>query len=137
MTDVNIYKAACRQALRFPSTKGTLATEDLWELPLTSRTGFDLDTIAKAVNQALKEEAEESFVETSTNPRKTQLELMLELLKDIIGTKQEEARKATLQKANATEKARLLEVLHGKKDAELQALTPAEIQARIDAIDAQ
>jgi hypothetical protein len=137
MSEVNIYKEASRQGLRFPSIKGTLTTEQLWDMTLTSRTGFDLDTVAKTVNAALKEEAEESFVEKSTNPRKVQLQLMLDILKDVIETKQDLAKAAAKQKANATEKARLLEVLHGKKDQELQALTPAEIQARIDAIDAE
>lgn len=136
MSDVNIYKAATQQALRFPSLKGPLTTEQLWELPLTSRTGFDLDNTAKAVNQALKEEAEESFVEKSTNPTKVRLQLMLDILKDVIETKQEQAKAAARRKANADEKARLVEVLHGKKDAALQALTPDEIQARIDALDA-
>lgn len=137
MSEVNIYKEASISALRFPSIKGSLSVEQLWEMPLTSRTGFDLDNVAKTVNAALKEEAEESFVEKSTNPRKVQLQLMLDILKDVISTKQDFAKKASKQKANATEKARLLEVLHGKKDQELQALTPAEIQARIDAIDAE
>jgi hypothetical protein len=137
MSEVNIYKAATQQALRFPSQKGGLTVEQLWELPLTSRSGFDLDTTAKAVNMLLKDEAEESFVEKSTNPAKAKLELMLEIVKDVIGTKQEQAKAAAKRKANADEKARLTEVLHGKKDAALQALTPDEIQARIDALDAE
>jgi len=137
MSDINIYKQASILALRFPSLKGGLTVEQLWELPLTSRTGFDLDNTAKAVNAELKLEAEESFVETSTNPAKARLELMLEILKDVISTKQEQAKAAVKAKANREEKARLLEVLHGKKDEALQALTPAEIQARIDALDAE
>lgn len=137
MSEVNIYKEASRLGLRYPSIKGTLTVEQLWELPLTSRNGFDLDEIAKCVNHALKEEAEESFVEKSTNPTKARYELMLEIVKDIISTKQEDAKAAAKRKANQVEKARLLEVLHGKKDAELQALTPGEIQARIDALDAE
>lgn len=137
MSEVNIYKAASQAALRFPSIKGSLSTEDLWQLPLTSRSGFDLDTTAKSVNAMLKDEKEESFVEKSTNPQRVQLQLMLDILIDIIGTKQEQATKAAQRKVNQSEKARLLEVLHGKKDEALQALTPEEIQARIDALDTE
>lgn len=137
MSEVNIYKQALQACIRFPSQKGQLTVEDLFVLPLQSRSGFDLDNVAKSVNALLKEEAEESFVETTTNPRKAMLQLALDVVKDVIGTKQEQAKKAAKQKANATEKARLLEVLHGKKDLELQVLTPDEIQARIDAIDAE
>lgn len=137
MSEVNIYKEAAQLCLLFPSIRGSLSVTDLFELPLTSRNGFDLDNVAKSVNLALKEEAEESFVEKSTNPTKARLQLMLDIVKDVIETKQEQAKKATRLKANQSEKARLLEVLHGKKDQELQALTPAEIQARIDALDAE
>lgn len=136
MSDVNIYKQALLQGLRFPSIKGLLTIEDLFQLPLTSRNGFDLDTVAKAVNHELKEEAEGSFVETKTNPRKQYLELALEIVKDVISTKLDQAKAATKRKANASEKARLTEILHGKKDEALQQLTPEQIQAKIDALDA-
>lgn len=135
MSDVNIYKKALQLGLRFPSQKGLLTLEDLFHLPLTSRSGFDLDTVAKTINAQLKEEAEESFVETKTNPRKAALEVALDVIKDIILTKQEDTKKASKALANRTEKARLLEVLHGKKDEALQQLTPEEIQAKIDALD--
>lgn len=136
MSDMNIYKKALQQNMRFPSVKGQLTLEDLFHLPLQSRSGFDLDNVAKTINLALKEEAEESFVETTSNPRKAALALALDVVKDVIVTKQEDAKKAAKAQANRTEKARLLEVLHGKKDEALQQLTPEEIQAKIDALDA-
>lgn len=137
MTEVNIYKQAAQQSLTFPSNRGLLTVEQLFKLPLTSKTGFDLDNVAKTVNALLKEQTEESFVEASkTNAQAKTLQLALDIVKDVISTKQDEANRAAKRKANADEKARLLEVLHGKKDAELQALTPAEIEARIAALDA-
>lgn len=138
MSDVNIYKQVAQLGLRFPSARGLLTVEQLFQLPLTSRTGLDLDSIAKTINAELRLQSEESFVETSkANAEAKTLQLALDIVKDVISTKQDEAKAAAKAKANREEKARLLEVLHGKKDEALQALTPAEIQARIDALDAE
>ena len=65
---MNLFEIATRKKLRFPSLKGELSAEQLWDLPLSSRVGLDLDNIAKAVNKDLKAEEEDSFVKTSTNP---------------------------------------------------------------------
>lgn len=137
MSEINIYKTAAQIDLTFPSNRGQLTVSQLFKLPLTSRVGFDLDTVAKTVNALLKEQTEESFVDSAkSNAQAKALQLALDVVKDVISTKQTEANLAAKRKANADEKARLLEVLHGKKDAELQALTPAEIEARIAALDA-
>ena len=57
------FEKASRIRLRFDTPQGSLTVEDLWQLPLTSRTGrANLDDIAKSLNRQLKETAEESFV---------------------------------------------------------------------------
>ena len=45
MTDIDIFKQAAKAKLRFPSSKGELRVEDLWDLPLTSKTGPSLDSL--------------------------------------------------------------------------------------------
>ena len=66
---MNLFEIATRAKFRFDSLKGALTVEQLWELPLQSRTGVDLDTVAKGINASLKEVAEESFVPTArTSP---------------------------------------------------------------------
>lgn len=130
----NIFELASRRKLRYASIKGDLTTEQLWELPLTSKTGFDLDTIAKAVNAELLAAPEESFVAASVNPTKANFALKLEVVKHVIAY--------TIQKANAAEAAverkrersRLIEILDKKKDEQLLALTPEQIKERIDAL---
>ena len=48
---MDIFEQASRLKLRFPSPLGTLSTEDLWHLPLTSTTGkANLNDIGKALN---------------------------------------------------------------------------------------
>ena len=48
---------------RYPTTVGNVTTEDLFGLPLTSKTGKpNLDDTAKSINKLLKDTEEESFV---------------------------------------------------------------------------
>ena len=128
------FELATRKQFRYPSTKGDLTTEQLWDLPLQSKTGFDLDTTARNINNQLKSISEESFVDTSTNPAKPDLEAKLAIVVHIIKTKQAENEAARNAAAVKAERQRLTELLHLKSQEELSKLTPAEIQARLDAL---
>ncbi len=128
---MNIFELASRQKLRFPSTKGDLTTEQLWDLPLTSRTGCDLDSVAKVVNQYLKGVSEESFVAVKVSPAKAGHELRLEIVKHIIAVKLASADDAKKRSENAAERELLTGILHEKNNEALKALTPEEIQARL------
>lgn len=133
MTD--LFEYATRKALRFPSVVGLLTTEDVWKLPLQSRNGADLDTVAKAVNQKLKDVITESFVSTGANPAKTGLEIQLEIVKHIISVKLAENEEVRNRRAKKAEKEKLLAILDSKQDEELQSLSKDELVARIGALD--
>jgi hypothetical protein len=128
----NIFEKASRLKLSFASVKGSLTVEDLWDLPLTSKNGCDLDTIAKAVNKDLKASEEESFVTPASNPQRSLLELRLEILKHIIVTRQAENQAALARKGREAELNRLVEILAKKQDEAMMGMTPEEIQARIN-----
>lgn len=128
------FETATRKQYRYPSCKGMITTEDLWQLPLTSKSGFDLDSVAKAINADLKARAEESFVTTSADPRKGVLQDMLAIVVHVIGVKQAENETARSLATRKAERDRLNEVLHVRTQAELLTKTPAEIQAMIDAL---
>ena len=128
---MNIFEQATRQALRFSSNRGELSTEQLWDLPLTKRDGFDLDTIAKTVNAQLKTLSEESFVTKSQNPAKDSLELKLEILKHIIAVKLKEAEDRRNAAERATERQKLLDILAEKQDGALKELSVEDIQKRL------
>ena len=128
---MNIFEQATRQALRFSSNRGDLSTEQLWDLPLTSRQGFDLDSVAKEVNQRLKSVTEESFVVKTTNPEKDSLELKLEVLKHIIAAKQAEADARRNAAERAAERQKLYDILAEKQDSALKDLSVEDIQKRL------
>jgi hypothetical protein len=50
----NLFERATRLKLRFSTNKNEITVEDLWELPLQSKTGFDLDNVAKRANAGNK-----------------------------------------------------------------------------------
>ena len=81
-----IFEQATRAKLRFATPKGTLSVEDLWELPLTSKTGqANLDDIAKGLHRELKANDEVSFVEEKTTAN-TVTNLKFEVVKSVINT---------------------------------------------------
>jgi hypothetical protein len=120
MRDTNdLFLRASRQKFRFASKVGELTVEQLWDLPLTSSRGADLDTVARAVNADLKE-TEESFVVKARNPNRSVLEAKLEVVKTIIATKQEDA-SAAQKRAQIAERRRLIE--EAIANAEVKELT--------------
>jgi prophage DNA circulation protein len=129
---VTIFEKATQEKFRYPSTKGLLTTEQLWELPLTAKSGFSLDDVAKAVNAELKTIGTESFVATETNPAKATLETKLAVVKHVIAIRLAEDQAAKAAAAKKLEKEKLLAVLGRKQDAVLENLTEAELLARIN-----
>ena len=127
----NIFKQAAQLKMRFPSVRGFLIAEQLFDLPLTSKNGFDLDTVAKDVNKLLKEQAEESFVSTTDNPLASVYQVMLDIVKEIIADKLAEAAAARTRSSNAAERQSLLALLDEKNKDELKGLSKEELQKRI------
>jgi hypothetical protein len=129
---VTIFERATREKFRYPSVKGLLTTEQLWELPLTAKSGFSLDDVAKAVHAELKAIDTESFVATESNPAKATLETKLEVVKRVIAVRIAEDQAAKAAAAKKLEKEKLVAVLGRKQDAVLENLTEAELLARIN-----
>lgn len=129
---MNIFERAARGKLRFESTVGDLTAEQLFDLPLTAKGERpNLDSIARAVNRELKDIVDGSFVEIKPDPRKTDLELRLDILKHVIEAKQAEKAAAEARAANAERKRKLLDALAAKDDQALAGMSREDIQAEI------
>lgn len=131
---LNIFEYATRNKLRFASAKGDLTTEQLWDVPLRSSDGFNLDAIAKNANRAFKEATEESFVSSTRTPAVTRLELTLETVKRVIEVKIADEELAKKRAANKDEKEKLLAILAKKQEGKLDELSEKELQRRIAAL---
>lgn len=131
---MNIFEQASIQKLRFPSVRGELTTEQLWDLPLTSKSDFDLNTVAKTVNRDLKASAEEDFVSTRTSANSRQ-ELMLEIVKHVIASKLATQEAIRNRAAKAAMRQKVLDALADKQDAELKGLSVEELQKKLAELD--
>ena len=115
------------QEVPLPVDQGLLTVEQLWELPLTSTSKFDLDTIAREVNTELKGVTEESFVSVKPDPRKKELEGKLEILKHVIAVKVKEQEDAKNASERAQKRKKLVEALASKEDEALTKMSKDEI----------
>jgi hypothetical protein len=130
----DIFEYAIRNKLRFASARGELTLEQLWDVPLRSKDGFDLDHIAKGANKAWKDISEESFVETAKTLEHVRREATLEIVKYVIGAKLVEEQAAKKRAENKIEKEKLLEILAEKQAGKLSELSEKELQRRIAAL---
>ena len=124
---MNIFEIATRQKLRFVSSQGLMSVEDLWDLPLKGRGNqVDLDTIAKTVHKAIKEEEEESFVSKRSN-FSTNLQVRMDIVKHIIDTKLEEADKREQAQKNKAKREKIKQILATKEDEELMNMSKEDL----------
>jgi len=132
---INIFEYAARHKIRFASPRGELSVEQLWDIPLRSKDDFNLNTVAKATNKALKDATEESFVETNRTALHVRLEVALDLVKHVIETKINDEETAKKRADNKLEREKLLAILAEKQAGKLSALTEEEVKKRIEALE--
>ena len=127
-----LFEQASREKWRFITSIGALSVEDLWNLPLTSQhTTMSLNHIAQALYTESKTDSDiPDFVGERSSSENT-ASLKLDLVKYIISVKKEERTQASIDKERASQKARLIEILHEKKDSALSELSVEELEKRI------
>ncbi len=128
-----MFEQATRDKIRFESPKGLLTTEDLWDLPLTSLRGANLNDIAKGLNRELKNTADEDFVNKAVKTD-TILKLKFDVVKYIIDVRLAENATAKQAAEHREKKARLLELIARKQDENLAAKSVEELQAMVESL---
>ena len=133
---MNYFREAILNKYRFPSSKGELTAEQLCDLPLQSKSGMDLDSVAKAVAAELSAATQGSFVTNAVqSPLKAALEAKLELVKEIIAIRQSENSAKLVALQRAQERDKLQGLLAKKQDQALESLSAEEIAARLKALE--
>lgn len=140
MDNINIFEYATRTNLRYPSTRGELSTEMLWEVPLLAKEPekdkFSLGEIAKACSKALRQVAEEeSFVAMEQTAEHTRLEMRLAVVKRVIEVKVEEQKLAATRLENKAKKVQLLAILAEKQASKLSQLSEKALKEQILALE--
>ena len=126
-----LFKKAAKLKLRFPTNRGQVSVEDLFDMPLTSSSGFSLDDLAKSLNKLLKESSEESFV-VEKSPGDEALELSFEIVKEVIKDKLEEREAAQRYAENKAKKQKILEILEEKEDSALKRKSKADLEKMLE-----
>lgn len=122
----SIYKRALKKGLSFYSDLGRLTLQDLFTLKLEQ-----LDQIAKDVNKRLKAEEEESFIQKKTT-KTTDLQLALDILKDVIETKMADQDKAEKIAHTRARNERIRELIAKKQDDELAELSIEDLKGMLE-----
>lgn len=128
------FERASKLKLRYATKAGKISTEDLWDLPLESKKGVSLDNLARSLNKALKENAEESFVVQKTKVN-SELELAFNIVKYVIDYKMAMADRAAKAAVTKARKEKLLAAKSRLEGAELDGKSMAEIDAELAEMD--
>ena len=132
---MSIFEKAARTKLRFETNRGMISAEQLFELPLTSSDGFDLDSVALAIDDK-REATTKSFVAV-TNPENKTEELRLDIVKRVIEVKQEEIAEAKMQVDRKAKRQKILEALEAKEGEELSGMSKAKLLKELKALDSE
>ena len=125
---MDLYKQASRDNWLFQTPKGTANVHDLWHLPLESDKVMSLNSVAINLYNSLSSATGVSFVK-SKSPADTLTLNKLELVKDIIATKEAEALAAQTAKATESHNNKIDQLIAAKVEEELAGLSIEQLQA--------
>lgn len=129
---MNIFQEATRQQLRYHIDGSTFNTEQLWELPLTSKVGPSLDKLAIKYNAEKTPNEPESFVSDTPKRAETkEAELKFDVVKAVIDVLKQERDDAKTKAEKEMEKMRLLDLKRQKEMKALESLSIEEIDQRL------
>mgnify|MGYP006865053919 CR=1 FL=1 len=123
-----MFEQASKKQLRFKAPVGFITTEDLWNIPLQSNDGLDLDSIAKSLNNELKANDDESFVLKQTQAN-AETELKFEIVKYIIKERLVDIKTKEQTEINRTKRDKINRIIERKKDAELESMSIEDLEA--------
>ncbi len=123
-----MFKRASKLNLYFTTAMGCLGVNDLWKLPLTSKSQVSLDSLAIAINNELNAIGDTSFVLDKPSGNSV-LELKLAILKEIIADrlKENEDRVSDIKRQQNHDKIK--QILEAKQDDKLKDLSEDELKA--------
>lgn len=116
------YKKASQQKLRFQTNKGSLSTEQLWDLSLS-----DLDALAVSLDAEHKQSDKKSFLVTKSVKDKT-AKLKFDIVLDVLSTKVEEAQALSEAKEIKEHNEKIITLIAEKKDESLKGKSVKQLE---------
>jgi hypothetical protein len=128
-----MFEKASRLKMRFPTSQGSIAVEDLWDIPLTSTTGkANLNDIAKGLNKVLKSD-EEDFV-TVNRKSNSREQLAFDIVKHIITLRIAENEATATAAANRKKKQDILALIANKENEQLAGSSLEDLRKLADSL---
>lgn len=126
-----MFEKATRLKLRFDSSKGPLAAEDLWDLPLAQDPRrANLDDIAISLHRQLKNGEDVSFVDKEKKSDAI-VQLKFDIVKHVIEVRLAERDLAATAKGNAEQKQKILGIIAEKEGESLKGKSLDELKAMV------
>lgn len=118
---MELFAKATQQRLRFKIAKGTISTEDLWQIGM-----IELDKLAVRLHKELESQETGSFL----NPKKTDTKTKLEfdVVKYVLDQRLAGAERAEKAAITRAKNQRIDEIIQRKKDEELESLSVEELE---------
>ena len=129
-----LFELAAREKLRFETPRGQLTVESLWDLPLSSAANISLDSIAVALDTAIRSSAPKSFVSNTASVENKMLTLKFEIVSHIISVRLAENKAKAESNEKAAQRRMLQEAIAAKKNEKLLSGDIDALQARLDAL---
>lgn len=128
MTTEKLFEMATRSKLRFPSTKGELSVEDLWDL-----SDKDLDVVYKNLKDQEVKSSEESLLDdANVDPKLT---AAIGIVKYIFTTKRNERLSEKERINKKLTQRKYIDALSKKQDEAIEKMSEAELRAMIDSLE--
>lgn len=129
-----MFEKASRLKLRFPSPKGALTVEDLWDLPLTSSTGkANLDDLARQLQQSLESQKVGSFV-TKASSADVRTQLQFDIVLRVIEVRLAENEAAAQREAARAKKQQIMEIISRKETEALSGASLDDLRAMLSSL---
>lgn len=128
MTTENLFEMATRSKLRFPSTKGELSVEDLWDL-----SDKDLDVVYKNLKDQEVKSSEESLLDNANVDPK--LTAAIGIVRYIFTTKRKEKLTEKERINKKLKQKKYIDALSKKQDEAIEKMSEAELRAMIDSFE--
>lgn len=130
-----MFEKASRLKLRFSSPVGSLSVEELWDLPLTSKSAqANLDDIAKSLDKKIREQGEKSFVldAPADGGANSKNQLRFDIVLYIIGVKKAEADAKKLEVSKREQRQKIMALIAEAEDQELRSKGLDELRKALE-----
>lgn len=128
MTTENLFEMATRNKMRFPSTKGELSVEDLWDL-----SDKDLDVVYKNLKDQEVKSSEESLLDdANVDPKLT---AAIGIVRYIFTTKRNEKLEAKELIDKKRNQQLYIDALSRRKLKDIDNMSVEELEAKIAELD--